>query len=153
MKRYTILTLVVLVSLLAACASNAPVAQNQTTSGAAVLAVSWGESAKSYTRVDLEALPAMQAVFNDITYQGVTLSALLEDAGLDPAQIKAVKAVANDGYSVNYDPDQVLKDDVIVAYALAEGDLTADDGAFRMVIPGAEGKLNVRMLVEIQIMQ
>ena len=33
------------------------------------------------------------------------------------------------------------------------GDLTADDGSFRMVLPGAEGKLNVRMMVELQVIQ
>jgi hypothetical protein len=44
----------------------------------------------------------------------------------------------------------VLVDEVIVAYARADGDLSAEDGSFRMVLPGAEGKLNVRMLVELQ---
>jgi hypothetical protein len=72
---------------------------------------------------------------------------------MDPAQVKAIKAVAADGYSVNYDPSQIFSDDIIVAYARLDGDLTEDDGAFRMVLPGAEGKLNLRMLAEIQIIQ
>jgi hypothetical protein len=46
-----------------------------------------------------------------------------------------------------------LVDDVIVAYARADSDLAEEDGAFRMVLPGAEGKLNVRMLAELQIVK
>jgi hypothetical protein len=62
--------------------------------------------------------------------------------------------VASDGFTVNYDPSQILKDNVLVAYALADGSgLPADDGSFRMVLPDEEGKLNVRMLVELQIIQ
>ena len=71
----------------------------------------------------------------------------------DPAQVKAIKAVATDGFTVNYDMSQVLADDVIVAYATADGELSADDGSFRMVLPNAEGKLNVRMLAELQVIQ
>lgn len=41
----------------------------------------------------------------------------------------------------------------IVAYARAGGNLADDDGDFRMVLPGAESKLNVRMLVELQVIQ
>ena len=64
------------------------------------------------------------------------------------------KAVAVDGYSVNYDPAQVLKDNVLVAYAQVDGNpLSADDGNFRMVLPDEEGKLNVRMLTELHIIQ
>jgi hypothetical protein len=47
-----------------------------------------------------------------------------------------------------------LKDNVIVAYALADGSpMSADEGNFRMVLPDEEGKLNPRMLVELQIIQ
>ncbi|MCA9978036.1 MAG: molybdopterin-dependent oxidoreductase, partial [Anaerolineales bacterium] len=67
--------------------------------------------------------------------------------------LKAVKAVAADGYTVNYDLSQIEKPDVLVAYAQADGPLTEEDGAFRMVLPEEEGKLNVRMLVEIQVVQ
>jgi hypothetical protein len=82
------------------------------------------------------------------------VSALLEAVGVNPDNVKALKAVAADGYSVNYEPAQVLKDNVLVAYALADGGpLSADDGSFRMVLPDEEGKLNLRMLAELQIVQ
>jgi hypothetical protein len=108
---------------------------------------------KAFTRADLEALTVTQAAFKDVTYKGVAVSALVQAAGFDPAQVKAIKAVAVDGFTVNYDPSQVLVDGVIVAYARADGDLAEEDGAFRMVLPGAEGKLNVRMLAELQVIK
>jgi len=148
MKHLSIILLVLFVALLTACSPSAP--QNSPSETVPTLLVTGGDTSKTYTRADLEALPASQAVFKDVTYKGVTVSALLQDAGFDLDQVKAVKAVASDGYTVNYDPSQVLVDEVIVAYARADGDLAAEDGSFRMVLPGAEGKLNVRMLVELQ---
>jgi hypothetical protein len=103
---------------------------------------------------DLQALPSAEASFKGVAYKGVTMSTLLEAAGVSLDGIKAIKAVADDGFTVNYDTTQILKDNVIVAYALADGSpLTADDGNFRMVLPDEEGKLNLRMLAELQIVQ
>jgi hypothetical protein len=137
--------------LLAACAS--PTAQNSAVSAAQSLKVSGGDSVKTFTRADLEALPVAQAAFKAVNYKGVTAPELVKAAGYDPAQVKAIKAVASDGFTVNYDPSQILTDSVIIAYATTDGNLSADDGAFRMVLPNAEGKLNVRKLVELQIIQ
>ena len=154
MKRFVILVLVLSLTLLSACAStNTPESQNTSADSTPTLVISGGETSKSYSRADLEALPATQATFNDVAYVGVTVAALLQDAGFDPAQVKAIKAVASDGYTLNYDISQLLADDIILAYARADGDLAEEDGAFRMVLPGAEGKLNARMLVELQIIQ
>lgn len=154
MKRLLLLILVLSIALLSACASANPTEdQNTSSETTPTLVISGGKTSKSYTRSDLEALPATQAAFKDVTYIGVTIAALLEDAGIDPTQVKAIKAVASDGYSLNYDISQLLADDIILAYARADGDLAEDDGAFRMVLPGAEGKLNARMLVELQIIK
>ncbi len=129
-------------------------AVKQNSASEAVLLVKVGESQKSFSVEDLQALPGSEVTFKDVTYKGVTISALLEAMSVDPSIFKAFKAVAADGYSVNYDPAQILKDDVLVAYTLADGSpLSADDGNFRMVLPGAEGKLNIRMVVELQIIQ
>lgn len=154
MKRITFLVLILSMLLLTACASpSAPEAQPGSGASAPTLVVSVGETSKAYTRTDLEALSTIQSSFKDVAYVGVTLTTLLQDAGVDPAQIKAIKAVASDGYTVNYDPGQLLADDIILAYARADGDLAEEDGSFRLVLPGAEGKLNARMLVELQIIQ
>jgi hypothetical protein len=149
MKRFIIIVFILLVAVLSACASSS--SSNGQPSINPSLVVSGTDTSKSYTRVDLEALPSSQSTFNDVSYVGVSVSSLLEDAGFTLDDIKAVKARASDGYSVNYDPSQVLVEQVIVSYAQADGELTADDGAFRMVLPGEEGKLNVRMLTELQV--
>ncbi len=154
MKRHIFFTLILSLIMLCACTSTSqPATQDNASGAAASLVISGGEIRKSYTRADLEALPVSQAVFKDVTYKGITVSALLQDAGFDLSKVKAIKAVAQDGFTVNYDPSQVLVDEVIVAYARVDGDLTKEDGSFRMVLPGAEGKLNLRMLVELQIIQ
>jgi hypothetical protein len=115
------------------------------------LVVTDGTTSKSYTVADLEALPAVESTFNEVAYKGVTLSVLLADAGFDPAALRAVKAVAADGYSANYDPGLFQRADVLVATATSSGSLAEDDGIFRMVLPGEEGKLNVRMLTELRV--
>ena len=142
----------IVILLLAACA---PAAGQEVGSAAeAALLVKLGDTQKSFSAEDLGALPATESTFKEVAYKGVTVSALLKALSVDPGSVKAVKAVASDGFTVNYDPAQVLKDNVIVAYALADGSpMSADDGTFRMVLPDEEGKLNPRMLAELQIIQ
>lgn len=154
MKKISFLLLVIAV-LVGACSQAAPEGSSAPDSGAAaaVLTVKGGDLEKTYSVEDLQALGAAQAEFKGVTYTGVQLTGLLSDAGFDPAQIKAVKAVASDGFSANYEPELFNKADTIVAYANADGDLPADDGLFRMVLPDQEGRLNVRQLVEIQVIQ
>jgi len=142
----------IVVLLLAACAPAA--GQDADSSTEAALLVKIGDTQKSFSAEDLGALASIESTFKDVAYKGVTVLALLEALAVDPGSVKAVKAVASDGFAVNYDPSQVLKDNAIVAYALADGSpMTADDGNFRMVLPDEEGKLNPRMLAELQIIQ
>jgi DMSO/TMAO reductase YedYZ molybdopterin-dependent catalytic subunit len=119
--------------------------------GTDLLVVTDGTTARNYGREDLEMLGAEQASFRDVVYVGVPLSVLLEDAGFDPAELRAVRARAADDFSANYEPDLFLRPDTLVAYAQADGPLTAEDGHLRMVLPDQEGKLNVRQLVELTI--
>jgi hypothetical protein len=153
MKHISLYIVLLFAILLSACASASQQAAPAGGEGASGLVVSGGEIKKTYTRTDLEALPAAESAFKDVNYKGVLIADLLKDAGFDPQTVKALKAVASDGYSINYDASQFLGEGVMVAYAQADGDLTAEDGAFRMVLPGAEGKLNLRMLVELQVIQ
>jgi hypothetical protein len=115
------------------------------------LRVTDGTKEATYTVGDLEELGASESTFNEVTYKGVALPALLADAGYEAGTLKAVKAVAADGYSVNYDPALFQRSDVLVAYATADGALAEEDGVFRMVLPGEEGKLNVRLLVALEV--
>ena len=143
MKKIMI-TLMVLMGLMVGCASGE-------TETPAVEQLLVGE--KSYSVAEFEKMPVTESVFMDVTYNGVTVTALLEDAGYSLDEMSALKAVAADGYTVNYDLAQIEKGDVIVAYAQADSPLTKDDGTFRMVLPEEEGKLNVRMLAELQVVE
>jgi hypothetical protein len=142
MKRFLLLGLIFALAL-AACA---PKAQEP---AANVLKVSNGIVEKTYTADDLKALGEVQAAFKGVTYVGVTLTALLADAGIDSASLTAVKAVASDGFTVNYDSSLYAREDTIVAYARVDAPLGEDEGAFRMVLPDQEGKMNPRQLAEI----
>jgi hypothetical protein len=142
MKRI-LLTLLTLALVVSACAPKATVPSGTT------LQVTFGDTHKTYTLDMLKALGNTQASFNDVTFVGVPLTTLLSDAGIDPASLSAVKAVAADGFTANYDPALFNLPDTLVAYARLDGPLADDEAPFRMVIPGQEGKLNVRMLAEI----
>jgi hypothetical protein len=143
----SIIKLVLLALLLVACSSTT--SQND----GASLVVTDGTTEKSFSVADLEKLPVTESTFNEVTYIGVSLGTLLEEAGFSPGDLSAVKATATDGYSVNYDPGLFTREDVIVAYSTTDGPLTEDDGTFRMVLPGEEGKLNIRMLGELKVSQ
>lgn len=118
-----------------------------------MLTVTDGEQSVTYSVTDIEALPAAEATFREVTYVGTPLTALLEDAGFDPTAIRAVKATASDGFSANYEAELFALPDTIVATATSDGALTEEDGAFRMVLPDQEGKLNVRQLVELTVIR
>lgn len=140
--------LVFLSLLLAACGS-ITAGGSGGTSG--TLRVTDGTKEASYSVADLERLAAGKATLNGVAYEGVALLALLRDAGFDAGELKAVKAVAADGYSVNYDPALFQRQDVLVAYGTEAGPLAEEDGLLRLVVPGEEGKLNLRMLVELRV--
>jgi DMSO/TMAO reductase YedYZ molybdopterin-dependent catalytic subunit len=127
------------------CSQTAPAAQVDT------LLVTDGAAEQRYTVEDLQTLGEAQAAFQGITYRGVPLARLLADAGYDPGTLTAVKATAGDGFTANYEPDLFNRQDTLVAYARLDAPLAEDEGAFRMVLPGQEGKLNPRQLVEIRI--
>lgn len=142
MKRFLLVTFILALTL-TACAS-----QSQESAGP-VLKVSDGNIEKTYTVDDLKSLGESQADFKGVTYVGVSLTVLLADAGIDTAALTAVKAVASDGFTANYESALYSREDTLVAYATVDGPLSEEDGFFRMVLPNEEGKLNPRQLVEI----
>lgn len=142
MKRF-MLFLLVCALLLAACAPKV----SETSAGG--LKVSDGKLEKTYTAESLKALGAVEASVGGMTYVGVTLTVLLKDAGINPDGLTAVKAVAVDGFTANYDASLYSRTDTIVAYARADGPLGEDELPFRMVLPDQGGKMNPRQLTEI----
>lgn len=142
MKRFLFVLLAFTLAL-SACGTNSQEAADP------VLKVSNGQVEKTYTVDELKALGAEQSTFKDVAYVGVRLTALLADAGIDPASLTVVKVVASDGFTANYEASLFMREDTLVAYATADGPLGEEDGSFRMVLPDQEGKLNPRQLVEI----
>ena len=147
MKRLLVLLLMICL-FLSACAQNTA---NSSSADQPVLKLTGAEKEKTYTLQQIKSLEAAQASFKGVSYTGVRLSVLLKDAGYDPASLKAVKAVASDGFSANYDPALFPREDTLVSYSRVDGALADDEGPFRMVLPDQEGKLNVRQLAEIQV--
>jgi len=147
MKRNLII-LILLGLLVSACSGPGSTA---TPSASGNLTVTDGSNQKIYTLDDLKALQTSQADFKGVPYTGVPLATLLQDAGFDPQKLSAVKVTAVDGFTVNYDPQTVNLPDTLVSYARAEGSLAEDEGPFRMVFPGGEGKMNPRQIVEIRV--
>jgi hypothetical protein len=153
MKRkiyFGILIVAVVAVLLSACGGGDNTASSGPESGG-VPTLSVG--GQTFTAADLENMTQMEATFTDVTYIGVPVADLLLDAGYNLDGLRAVKAVAADGYTVNYEPHQLSPSNVIVAYAQVDGPLSEDDGDFRMVLPDEEGNMNLRMLVELQVVE
>ena len=142
-KKLTILLAILVASV--ACGGESSSGSGQT------LLVTDGSAERRYSVEELEKLASAEAQFAGVTYVGVPLTLLLSDAGLDPSGAAAVKATASDGFTANYGPNLIARPDTLVAYAQTDGPLSDDDGAFRMVLPDQEGKMNPRHLVELRI--
>lgn len=134
------------VFLLAACTASATV-----DNVAPMLTVGDGSTSSDYSAADLEAMEAAEATVQGTTYVGVSLATLLADAGVDVDSVSAVKVVAADGFSANFEPEMAARPDTLVAYARQGGALAEDELPFRMVLPAEGGKMNVRMVTEIEV--
>lgn len=131
-KTFVFAGLLIMLTLLAACAP----AQET-----AVLTVGGQE----YSQSDLEALGAISVDYTDkdgetTTYEGVLLSEVLNNAGVDG---ETVTFTAADGYEAEMAMEDAMAcSDCIVAF---------DDGSLRMVMPEQTGKLQVKDVVEINV--
>ena len=154
MKRFAFLLVPVL--LLAACAGNTtPTPAGETpaelSAPAGSLIVTDGETQHTLIAEDLQALTQTEAELDGATYQGATLTAILEAAGVSLDGVSAIKAVATDGFTSTYDAATFGREDVILAYSKAGGPLADNEIPFRMVVPGAENSMQARMVIEFQV--
>jgi len=106
------------------------------------------ESAAEWSVAALRAMPQTSTDYvgkdgDTVTYSGVALSALLDEAGC-ATKATTIAFVASDGYSAEGDLAEVRA---------VEGGIVAiaDDGSLRVVLPDMSGKLQVKDLVEIQL--
>jgi hypothetical protein len=146
LKTINLILIAILLLNMIACNSNQGVLENEITliSGP-VLKV--GD--KTFDIEDLENMPKVESSFEDVVYIGVPVSELLLLAGISLENIKAIKAVASDGYTMHYESNQLNNENNIVAYRQKDGPLSGDEGNFRMVFPGEAGSMNLRMLIEL----
>lgn len=130
------ISLLVLLSLLAACSqAAAPVEEAVLTAGA-----------EEYSQTDLEALGSLSADYTNkdgetTTYSGVPLTALLEDADLTSGE--TLVFVASDGYEAELP--------LVDALACANCIVAFDEDILRMVMPDMSSKLQVKDVVEISV--
>jgi hypothetical protein len=146
--------LIVLALALTACGGNAPdtsAAPAGESDASPTLTVTDGETQHTLTAEDLAGLTQTEADLDGATYQGATLTAILEAAGVSLEGVTAVKVVATDGYTNTYDAAIIGRDDVILAYSKAGGPLANNEVPFRMVVPGAENSVQARMVIEFQV--
>jgi hypothetical protein len=140
-----ILLTVLLTASLIACGGQDPFAAEAT------LTVRGDDVDRTYSTSDLRTFPLAQATVDGISYVGVPLTMLLEDAGFSLHQIELVMAVAADEFSATYESELFLRQDTIVAYERVDGDLAREEQPFRMALSGQPGRLNVRMLSRIEV--
>jgi DMSO/TMAO reductase YedYZ molybdopterin-dependent catalytic subunit len=131
--------LVMMALLLAACAPQ----------GTPVLKASGNvTSEKSWTDAQLKKLGTVNADYIDkegvtTTYTGVPIVTLLDEAGIKDGST-AVVFVASDGYTAETTLEELQAcKTCIVAFD--------DDGSLRTVMPDFSGKLQVKMLTEMQV--
>lgn len=135
-KNQLLISLFVMLTLITAC-SPGEVAVEE-----AVLTV--GDQA--YTQVELETLGTMSVDYTNkdgesTTYTGVSLAALLADAGLTGSGTLVFTAV--DGFEADLTLEEALEcTDCIVAF---------DNGSLRMVMPEFSSKLQVKDVIEISV--
>jgi DMSO/TMAO reductase YedYZ molybdopterin-dependent catalytic subunit len=137
-KAQLIITLLALIALISECAT----ADEGAVGGETGLTV--GE--KAYTQSALEAFGTMTTDYTNkdgetTTYSGVSLAALLQDAGVSGSGTLVFTAA--DGYQADMELGEALAcADCIVAF---------DNGSLRMVMPEMSGKLQIKDVIEIGV--
>jgi DMSO/TMAO reductase YedYZ molybdopterin-dependent catalytic subunit len=79
------------------------------------------------------------------TWGGVSLSYLLQQAGVDPA-VSSIDFLAQDGYSVSIPLQVAMQPGVIIAY---EKDGSPLSEGLRLVVPGANGNIWIALITSI----
>lgn len=153
--RHLPVALILLAALLLAACSPAgqasPTPPQEASAPGIILTISGGDTERTFTLEQLQALPVTEVESADGQYVGVRLGDLLTEAGFDLEAIATVQAVAVDGFSSTYPPELFTRQDAVLAYARKDGNLNADEAPLRMVIPGEGGRMQPRMVNRIEV--
>jgi hypothetical protein len=146
--RFT-MSIVLLLSLaLAACGKTPEPTPVPAASGAGLKITGKVDAEMNWTEAEVRTMDTMEAESTNkegqtSTYTGVSVNALLEEAGLQ-GDAATLVFVADDGYSAEVALSEVQAcQDCIVSFR--------NQGGFSTVMPGFSGKLQVKGVVEIQV--
>ena len=148
-KIFVIASLILSVLLMAACATEAAVVEEEAAPAEAAGAglSMTGAAEMNWSVDDLAAMTQIDADYTGkdgetTTYTGVAINDLLAAAGVE--EYTAINMVASDDYAAEVTFDELSA----CATCLIA---VEDDGSMRSVMPDMSGKLNVKNLVEIQV--
>lgn len=96
----------------------------------------------------LTELPATEILYKDHTYTGVRLRDVLAHANLGAHQ--PLTATGADGHAKDLDPATLQRDDAIVAYAVDDMLLRADEGPLHLVVAGSPD-LSIKRLARLDV--
>ncbi|RMH05040.1 MAG: oxidoreductase [Nitrospirae bacterium] len=103
------------------------------------------------TLMCIDTLPGGTSLGNAI-WRGISLKALLQDAGVDEANARDVIFRGADGYDDSIPFSRAMQDNVMLAYLMNGEKLPKAHGfPLRLVVPGLYGIKNVKWLVEIEV--
>ncbi len=137
LRRLPLAVAVLLSALLGACGD---------TSGA--VHINSAGTSVALTSAQLTELPTATLTYKDHRYTGVRLRDVLAHANI--AADQNLTAVGADDYSKVLTPATLQRDDAILAYAVDDGLLRADEGPLRIVVADAPG-LSVKRLVRLSV--
>lgn len=103
------------------------------------------------TLMCIDTLPGGSSLGNAI-WRGISLKALLKEAGADPETARDVIFRGSDGYDDSIPFSRAMQDDVMLAYLMNGEKLPKEHGfPLRLLVPGLYGIKNVKWIVEIEV--
>jgi len=99
----------------------------------------------------IDTLPGGDSLGNAI-WRGISLKALLKEAGVEEETARDVVFKAADGYDDSIPFTRAMQDDVMLAYLMNGEKLPKEhDYPLRLIVPGLYGIKNVKWIVEIEV--
>jgi hypothetical protein len=103
------------------------------------------------TLMCIDTLPGGDSLGN-AQWRGISLKALLQEAGVDEEVARDVVFRANDGYDDSIPYTRAMQDDVMLAYLMNGEKLPKEHGfPLRLLVPGLYGIKNVKWITEIEV--
>jgi DMSO/TMAO reductase YedYZ molybdopterin-dependent catalytic subunit len=103
------------------------------------------------TLMCIDTLPGGDSLGNAI-WRGISLKALLKEAGVEEETARDIVFKAADGYDDSIPFSRAMQDDVMLAYLMNGEKLPKEHGyPLRLIVPGLYGIKNVKWIVEIEV--